>query len=220
MIWIVAGLLWGLLKKSRPALIISFIALTLLSNPLLVNFALQKWETPRVRKDQIPLNDMAVVLTGVTTPGYLPADQVHFSESADRATEILALYHEALIQRMIISGGSSSLSKEQIPESVILREYFVALDVKTSDITIDTLSRNTYENAFQTKNLLDKKGLADRKILLVTSAFHMPRAEKCFKKQGLDVFPYPVDFRSRHVDIDPVWLIPSASALSSWKILI
>ena len=49
-------------------------------------------------------------------------------------------------------------------------------------------------------------------IILVTSAFHMPRAEKVFQNQNLKVIPYPVDFRSSEKIVDILDFLPHAKA--------
>ena len=58
--------------------------------------------------------------------------------------------------------------------------------------------------------LINKKS----KIILVTSAFHMNRAEFLFKKHGFKVFPYPVDFQFKNNKITILDFIPSVGSLS------
>jgi uncharacterized SAM-binding protein YcdF (DUF218 family) len=66
------------------------------------------------------------------------------------------------------------------------------LDVPPSAIIEEPRSLNTYQNALYTKTILDEKGL--NRILLVTSAFHMPRSVAIFEKLGFEVIPAPTDF--------------------------
>ena len=70
--------------------------------------------------------------------------------------------------------------------------------------------QNTYEEANAIYHLIDSKS----KIILVTSAFHMKRAEFLFKKHNFNVFPYPVDFKSKNNKITILDFIPSAGSLS------
>jgi uncharacterized SAM-binding protein YcdF (DUF218 family) len=58
---------------------------------------------------------------------------------------------------------------------------------------MDRDARNTYENAVFSKKLAAPK--PGERWLLVTSAFHMPRAIGLFRKVGFTVEPYPVDWR-------------------------
>ena len=77
-------------------------------------------------------------------------------------------------------------------------------------------SKNTYENALYSSELIRKKGLKN-KVLLSTSAMHMPRSIACFKKQGLEVVPFTVDESSA---VEPGYfigkLIPDAQILLKW----
>ena len=65
---------------------------------------------------------------------------------------------------------------------------------------LETNSRNTYENAVETKKILDARGI-DR-IVLVTSAMHMPRSVAIFEKQGFTVTPAPTDYMVTQADWD------------------
>jgi uncharacterized SAM-binding protein YcdF (DUF218 family) len=82
-------------------------------------------------------------------------------------------------------------------------------------------SRNTYENAVESKKILDRAGI--RRIVLVTSALHMPRSVAIFEKQGFEVIPAPTDYLVTDRDwtyyLTPDWriqlfnLIPTAEDL-------
>ena len=61
-------------------------------------------------------------------------------------------------------------------------------------VTLETRSRNTYENAVFTKALVKPK--PGQHWLLVTSAQHMPRAIGCFRRVGFPVEAYPVDWHT------------------------
>ncbi len=65
--------------------------------------------------------------------------------------------------------------------------------IEPERIVLDATSRNTDENAVNSRELL---AAADAPILLVTSAFHMPRSVGLYRAQGFDVVPWPVDYRS------------------------
>ena len=69
---------------------------------------------------------------------------------------------------------------------------------------------NTAQEAQAVAEMLEN----GRKIILVTSAFHMPRAQALFQDAGLDVTPWPVDFRASANKVTPMDFIPSAGGLS------
>ena len=76
--------------------------------------------------------------------------------------------------------------------------------------------QNTAEEAQAVAAML--KGASSPHILLVTSAFHMPRAQAQFEAQGLRVTPYPVDFRARIRSFTILDLLPDAEALDNTSI--
>src|SRR5690606_15779763 len=69
-----------------------------------------------------------------------------------------------------------------------------ALGVAAERLTLENRSRNTHENAVFTRELLAPE--SGEVWLLVTSAFHMPRAVGLFRKAGFPVVPWPVDYRT------------------------
>ena len=83
-----------------------------------------------------------------------------FGESVDRLMEGLMLYRNGKIKKIIISGGSGYLIKDE-RESKLAKDFLVKFClVPESDIIIDTHSKNTYENALNTKVIVDKIGRA------------------------------------------------------------
>jgi len=116
------------------------------------------------------------------------------NESAERLTETLRLARALPDVKVIFTGGSGSLfGGEGIGSDI--RKFLIDGGIDPRRIVIENMSRNTYENATFTKALV--KPTSEDKWLLVTSAFHMPRAVGVFRKVGFDVVPYPVDFRTR-----------------------
>ena len=73
-----------------------------------------------------------------------------------------------------------------------MAELLSLLDVPSDALILETESRNTYENALFTRQILEEEGV--NRIILVTSAMHMPRSVALFEKQGFDVLPAPADF--------------------------
>lgn len=92
----------------------------------------------------------------------------------------------------IYTGGSGSVLNQDKKGADIVKGYFDPLDTD-GRIRYERESRNTYENALYSAPLMENR---DKPWLLVTSAFHMPRSVGVFRKQGVDVLPYPVDYWS------------------------
>ena len=79
-------------------------------------------------------------------------------------------------------------------------------------IIVEDKSRNTRENALFTKPIVEARGF--ERVLVVTSAFHMPRAIECYRAVGLAVDVYPVDFRARRASAGGFEWLPRANALA------
>jgi len=94
-----------------------------------------------------------------------------------------------------------------------MRQILVGQGVDPSRIWTDGRSGSTYEDALFAAEILRARGI--RKIALVTEAIHMPRAERCFRKQGLEVTPAPCGFRSNRWGFGLQELLPGSSAIRS-----
>lgn len=93
---------------------------------------------------------------------------------------------------VIVSGGK--VFKHINSEADILKRILVDLGVPYDQIITEDSSRDTLENAKFSKKICEEKGF-NRPILL-TSAFHLKRAELSFRKAGQQVIPFPAAFKS------------------------
>ena len=195
------------------------ILLFILTSPLLSHLALKSIEWPPKPKDEIPLLETAVVLGGMVTFQDF-TDQLQLNGNVERIEEAIDLYHERIVSSIILSGGSGSVLKPDQKEANALEEFVIKRGVRRKQLILEPNSRNTFENAANTSKLLDSLGISDQPVLLITSAFHMNRAVRCFQKQGVNIIPYPVDFKRSSLDWSPDWIIPSASAITTWELVI
>ena len=106
----------------------------------------------------------------------------------------LALQHPDL--PVIFSGGSGEFFPigSQGPEAEHARRFFEGFKIAPPRLRLEDRSRNTLENAVFTAELV--KPQRDQRWVLVTSAFHMPRAKALFEAQGFHIIPRPGDFRT------------------------
>lgn len=118
----------------------------------------------------------------------------HVGESGDRLIHGLELRRRYPDARLIYSGGLGSLSQSGDPETLAAQALVEALYGDTVAIEFESNSRNTWQNAQYVAELIGED--RQRPWLLVTSAFHMPRAMGCFRQAGVNVFPAPADFRA------------------------
>jgi uncharacterized SAM-binding protein YcdF (DUF218 family) len=136
-----------------------------------------------------------VVLGGAVTSDVAAArNDVALNEAAERMTAAVELARRYPNARIIFSGGEGNLAYGG-NESEAALKLFERLGVAPGRIATEDKSRNTVENAVFSKQIAMPK--AGERWLLVTSAYHMPRAIGVFRKVGFAVEAYPVDWRTR-----------------------
>ena len=145
--------------------------------------------------------DGIVVLGGAVSQRITEArGQPALSAAAERMTEFVALARKHPEAKLVFTGGSALVLYPELKEVKVARLLFDSLGLDVSRIVFEDESRNTYENALYTRDLV--KPQPGETWLVITSAFHMPRAYGCFSRVGWKVLPYPVDYLTRG-DYDP-----------------
>jgi len=140
--------------------------------------------------------DGIVVLGGAIAPAVSAArGVVALNEAAERLTVTAELAHRYPKARIVFSGGSNALLSDPIAEAPFAVDELEALGVARNRITAEEQSRNTIENAVFSRLVAQPK--PGERWLLVTSAYHMPRAVAAFRAAGFPVEAYPVDWRTR-----------------------
>ena len=153
--------------------------------------------------------DGIIVLGGSIDPDLSMAHKVPVVRSAgDRIVVTAALARRYPNARIVFSGGSANLISDQAKEADYAREVFASLGIDPSRVTIERQSRNTYENAAFSKQLAAPK--PGERWLLITSAFHMPRAMGLFRKVGFAVEACPVDWRAGTSAAEMFWFSGTA----------
>ena len=145
---------------------------------------------------QIPKADAVLVLGGGLKPALAPRRGVEVSEGGDRLLTGLRLMRENRAPLLITSGGSVSFTAaDPAPaEAISARELAVELGLPASRILINPGSRTTAEEARDIGAMAKQRGWS--RILLVTSAFHMPRSLATFRQRsGLQVIPVACDYQ-------------------------
>lgn len=115
------------------------------------------------------------------------------AHAADRMLAPAELARRYPNARIVFTGGSSNLISTGAKEADYSGPVLENLGIPKQRLILERNSRNTYENAVFTKQLVSPK--PNERWLLVTSAFHMPRSMGIFRKIGFDVEAYPVDWR-------------------------
>lgn len=163
-----------------------------------------------------------VLLGGATQPALAPRTTVELGEEADRVIYAARLWHEGRAPRILVCGGRLDPSDRAQSEAREMAGFLRLFGVPEDAIVLEERSRTTWENGVEARRVLAQLGAT--RVLLVTSAMHMPRSVGVFRAQGIEVVPAPTDFRL--VDLAPAtslnarlrralaWTVPSASALA------
>jgi uncharacterized SAM-binding protein YcdF (DUF218 family) len=216
-----AGLLVKNPKRKKQLLWTAFILFMFFSNDFISNEVMRWWEVDATPYDEVKPHALGIVLTGTTIPQLTPNDRVYFSRGADRVTHTVELYHRGLIKKILVSGGSGLLVGEDEPEANKYRRAMTMMGVPAEDILLENETRNTYESAVQVRPMLDSLNFTAKDCLLITSAFHLRRSAACYRKAGLELEMFSVDFYAHPRHFYPgVFLIPKVEALVIWHKLV
>jgi uncharacterized SAM-binding protein YcdF (DUF218 family) len=141
-----------------------------------------------------------IIILGGFEDGWVSAGRggLAVNESAERLTEGLRLAREHAEAKIVFTGGVGRMWGGDLEATGAVAAFLRDAGIDASRLVLEGKSRNTQENAVYTAEILGRD--PGTRWVLVTSAFHMPRAVGLFRKQGLDVVPYPVDYRTRGVE--------------------
>lgn len=168
---------------------------------------------------ELPQSEAIIVLGGGTRPRIPPRPWYEVNEAGDRILYGSWLYKQGKAPLLVVTGGRADWYGDGgNPESEDMAAIAEAMGVPASAIIQESQSFNTRDNAVNTKHILDQRAI--NKVLLVTSALHMPRSMEIFRKVGLEVIPAPTDFLSVNNENSKglaivLDLLPSAEALKN-----
>lgn len=221
---IILLLLIYLLTRIKSYVYWSFGLLLFFTNPFIAQTVMGWYEVEPIALEKTDHFDAILVPSGFVTSYKIDGQlRVNFNDGNDRMLQAIDLYKRGLAKRIIYTGGSDTIFGDYEPEAKLGKEFMVKCGIPDSAIWIETKSMNTYQNAAFTAKMLTKKDPAwqQKRYLLVTAAFHMYRARKCFQKQGFEVTAYSSDLRSiRAKDTVLNTLIPNYGGLQIWTYLL
>ncbi len=139
-----------------------------------------------------------------------------FNDNNERLLETFDLLRKGAARYAIVSGGSAYASGRPT-EAASLAKQLVAWGIDPGRVILEEHARNTYENAVYSSAIVRVRGW--KSVVIVTSGFHMPRAQGCFRAVQLDVDALPVDFRSYSSEFSGE-LVPRAQYLEASSIAI
>ncbi len=193
-------------RLGRVFIISGFVLLYLLSIQPVSDALMRPLERsfPPLRTTAIRVNAIVVLSGGAKDLSWVGLKSEPSEASLERLLAGVRLY-KALHLPLVLSGGSGDTTNLELSDADAMARVAASLGVPRKDIVVERKSKNTIESA---KTL--KKILRGKRIILVTSAFHIKRASAMFKAQGLDIIPAPAGYMSEQRGFSLFSLIPTA----------
>ena len=205
-------------KQRKKMLGLVLILLLVFTNPWMITILQYPFHAPPMPMNKDEKYEYGIVLGGMTS--YDKVNKVgHFNMSSDRFIQTALLYKKGYIKKIVATGGQNGMFQEDnFVEARFIAENLMDLGVPASDILVEDQSKNTSENAANSKKMVDHVGGFKGKAVLITSAFHIPRAVETFNKEGIDVRPYPCAFSilPNDIKIGGPSFIPATWAMDAW----
>jgi uncharacterized SAM-binding protein YcdF (DUF218 family) len=182
-------------RLARGAAAAALLILLLTSNRWLSTLLVSNLESRNIPRGPLPAAGAIVVLASDAMPAIPPQPTVWLDGAmANRLLFAAKLYREAKAPLVILSGGRLAWQRALPPISAGMAEVIEGMQVPKSAIIQEATSGNTYENTLEVKAILEARHI--HRVLLVTSAMHMPRAMALFRHQGIDAIAAPCDYLS------------------------
>jgi len=211
---IVIGLIiWGLITGSKTISLTGIVILVICSLPIISNRLIAYLESDyKLNQPSVVESANAiVVLSGmVKTIRAENGLDYEWNGAVDRIFAGVDLFNANKASSLIFTGGKLPWTIG-IPEGEYLRKVAITLGIPRKNILLTENVENTDQEA---KAIMKLLSVDNPKVILVTSAFHMPRAKKVFEAAGISVVPFPVDFMSLTEKLTFMSFMPKASSFS------
>ncbi len=203
-------------KTRKKLLLAAGLVLLFFSNPFLAGKAVNLYEPayPTQKKSY----DVAIVLGGFSGLNKRN-NEIQLNGHSDRLFQALSLYRQGRVKKILITSGNASLVNNEVKEADLVKKFLHQICIPDSAVLIENQSRNTIENAKFSLALI-KKTMHNAKIVVVTTAWHIPRAKVIFKRffgDGLDYLPTNYAGQADYSFED--FIIPDPGAFGTWDML-
>ena len=191
---VIIVILIGLLKNKKKLIYIAVGVLYIISTPIFSNNFFKEVEGNEYRKpiSAIDSADAIVVLSGMLEINEVGDSTYIEWGDPDRIFGGVALFKAGKAQKLVFTGGKMPWDKAKKTEGEVLKEYTISNGISSEKILVTKDVENTADEAVAVKELISPS----KRIILVTSAYHMYRAKRLFEKQGFIVIPYKVDYKA------------------------
>jgi uncharacterized SAM-binding protein YcdF (DUF218 family) len=172
-------------------------------------FAYIEGPGPKLAVQALPKTDAVVVLSGMlATPAAVP-NGYEWGGAADRFFDGLAAFQAGKAPLLVFTAGKLPWEHHASNEGARLVQIAHQLGVPMPNIRLTAPVENTADEAREVAKLLGNK----KRVILVTSAFHMPRAASLFERQGFGVVRFAVDYQVGEQQTTPMTFMPDSGAL-------
>ena len=191
---VIIVILIGLIKNKKKLIYIAIGVLYILSTPIFSNNFFKLVEGIEYRKPISAMDsaDAIVVLSGMLEINEVGGSTYIEWGDPDRFFGGIALLKAGKAQKLVFTGGKMPWDKTKKTEGEALKEYAISNGVPSEKIFVTKDVENTAGEAVAVKELISPS----KRIILVTSAYHMYRAKRLFEKQGFIIIPYKVDYKT------------------------
>ena len=212
---VIIVILIGLIKNKKKLIYIAIGVLYILSTPIFSNNFMKLVEGSVHNDYRKPISAIDSADAIVVLSGMLEINEVGDSTyiewgDPDRFFGGIALFKAGKAQKLVFTGGKMPWDKAKKTEGEVLKEYALSNGIPSEKIFITKDVENTADEAVAVKELINPS----KRIILVTSAFHMYRAKRLFEKKGIVVIPYKVDYKASGLKNSNIMdFLPSANNL-------
>ena len=207
-------LIFALVRKKWWPVVVAMVVLLVASLPITGNWLIGRLESsyPALKIAEAGPADAIVVLGGILGPKAAPGYPTNWAESSERYDGGVVLLRAGRGKVLVFTGARLPWEQRTTLEGDDLRAIAISQGVPAEQIMVTREISNTRDEARAVAEMAKAHGW--KKVIVVTTAWHMPRAAHLFKKAGVDFIPFPVDFRSNGGRaLSAVDFLPKAEAL-------
>lgn len=201
LLWLalLAGGLWQWRAKQRLSAVITFTVALLFSivgGTPLPKYLVQTLEKPyaQQRLDALSEADAVLVLGGFTDRSDREPTGIHLEMGTDRWTTGVELVRRGKARKLVLGGGSHIVGGNVVSEADQLIPLIQRWNLLRTPVLKLPVCTNTRDEAVALVQMMQERGW--KRVLLVTSAWHLKRAEAVFRSTGAPVIPIGCDYRS------------------------